>query len=404
MTVLLQSLIDATRTVSGLKNNQSWLDSDIAIAISDAGSEFYDKFTATNQHYNITPFDFTLAGGVGGNSVPLPDNFQQGHGLELNPTSARPITVPYLSNWLDRNNLTVTVTGPQSAGREYAFSDGNLVVFPPSNSAGNYRLYFTPMWAPLALTSSIDVETASVTIPVVSGHTGITAGLTFMANDLTPANIFLPTDLGDFLEITGATNPGNNGFWTIGGPGVISANQVGFGVTTGLVSETFPDNATVTLFRQSNVTAAGTWTFFGANQFTQTTGAVNVGDTINVSGAANAGNNGSFVVTAVGLNTVVTADTGLVAENFATDTVTVTVQPGGTRNTLPAQMTSWAEYLKVAASITIRDDREQPVASFQARLQRIEQRVMSILSSRKEEPSQPPLTRGHSTWLDGFDL
>lgn len=410
MSISLQTLVNDTRVLSDTVNNYAAItDANVAMLVSDAGSELYDEFTAQNQHYNIKLFDFTLSGGVGDadgiNSKLLPDDFQQGHGLELNPGTATPISVKALDNWLDRNQgnnwgYLAFTPGPVTP-RNYCFSGSILKVFPVQNAAGQYRLYYTPLWTPLALSSTVTAGTAEISTPIVSGHTGITGGLTFKANDLTPANVFLPTDVGNFLNFAGCTNPTNDGSWTIGGPGVISANEVGFAVTTGLISETFPDNAVVNLFRQSFVTAAGTWTFYGANQFTQTTSAISPGDTITVTGAANAGNNGTFTVLSVGLNTVTTATTGLVTENFVTGNVSVTAQPAGTLSTLPLQMNSWDLYMKVHAAIAIKTKRDQNVDALEAKLGGLKARILSILTNRREEPSQPPLTRGCGYGVSG---
>lgn len=390
--ILVSSLVADTRVISGVRNNQVWTDDNIAMALSDAGSELYDEFTETNNHYNISTFLFTLAGGIGHNSTPQPTDFQQGHSLELNPNTANPITVPYLSNWLNRNDAgwgsMLFFNGAGGPSREYCFSDDLIVIFPPQNSAGNYQLYYTPKWTTLALFTSISPQTAS--IPVVPTTTmGFGVGNQFILD--TGPDTFQATDVGNFITVTGATTPSNDGSWTI----ATYTNPTRVVVGASVISETFPGGATVTLSRQSFVTAVGVWTFFGASEFTETTGNVHVGDTITVSGATNAGNNGTFEVTAVGLNTVTTADAvGLVAENFVTGTVSVAVQPAGTRPDLPPLMNSWALYLKVHAAITIRTDRDQNVDALQVKLAGLKQRITSVLANRQEEPTQPPLTRG----------
>lgn len=63
------------------------------------------------------------------------------------------------------------------------------------------------------------------------------------------------------------------------------------------------------------VASTGVWTFAGYT-FTGKTGAKLV-----VSGAANAGNNGTFAITAVGTHTATTATTGLVDESFGPNVV-----------------------------------------------------------------------------------
>lgn len=389
----LTDLIADARVRSGLRSNPAITDAQIVGLYNDAYSELNDKFVASNQHWGRKSVRFTLTGNTAGSNTfdltTIPD-FQSDQGVNYYPGgyTQKPVTVPLMSSFMERNDWGAY--GNLGRGREYFTNGDTLFVNPFTNSAGQYELIYNPQATGFALPIAISVQTVSVSVPVVSGHTGITGGLTFKANDLTPADIFLPTDLGDFLEFTGCTNVGNDGFWTIGGPGVISANEVGFSVTTGLVSETFPDNATVTLFRQSNVTAAGVWTFYGANQFTATTANVHVGDTMTVSGATNSG---SFVVTGVGLNTVTTAATGLVAENFAAGTVTVTVQPANTISQLPAIMSPWALFLKLKVSIAIKTSRNQPITELQADLAPQLLRLTAMSKKRSDGVQQAPVTR-----------
>lgn len=402
--ILAQTLVSQIREESDLNASQVATDSDICTMLSDAGSDLRDIFTGADQHYDISTFDFSLTGGLGDtlgvNSIDLaltPGDFQQGHSVDVNPGTAQPYTLKYLTNWLDRNKVTSQASffGPSSSPKQYYFLGTKLIVLPQQNAAGSYRLYYTPTWKPLALPGAVTVQNAS--IPLIPTTTmGFNVGHQFSLDTGPPT--FVATDVGNFITVSGATNPANNGSWTIAS----IASAILAGVSGSPVSETFPGGATATLSRASFVTAAGVWTFFGASQFTQTTGAINVGDTINVSGASHAGNNGSFVVLSVGLNTVTTAATGLVAENFITGAVTVTSQAAGTRPDLPPIMNPWILYLKTIACITIRNKRGQEVDAFERRLTIQKQRIEVILQSRFEEPEQPPLTRGSGCDGGGF--
>jgi hypothetical protein len=128
--------------------NQLYTDANIVSIVSDLWLELYDRFVTTNQHYRIKEFDFTLAGGVDGNTVELPSDFQLGNGLEMNPGQARPQSVKYLDNWLNRNNLGASLLGIAgglvATDRQYCFTDNDIKVFPANSSAGDYRLYYTP--------------------------------------------------------------------------------------------------------------------------------------------------------------------------------------------------------------------------------------------------------------------
>lgn len=397
-TILAQSLVDQTRVESDLNGNQVLSDQDIATMLSDAGSDLYDLFTGANQLYNVTTFDFTLAGGVGGNTVPLPADFQQGHSVDVNPNTSNPYTLKYLSNWLERNSVagSAAIWAAPGGPRSYAFVDGNLMVFPPMAAAGVYRLYYTPQWRPLALPLPVDVESASIAITCDGSVTGFGPGQNFFGF----GNPFLPTDVGCSVGISGASNSDNNGSFTV--TGYISSGQIT--LSGSHTTETFATSAHVTLIRQSHVVSGtGVWTLYGDNPFTNASlSGVNVGDSLVVSGAANAGNNGTFVITAIGANTITAVATGLVTENFNGGAFSVQVQPAGTRPDLLTQMNPWVLYLKTLACITIRNKRGQDVSTFEGRLAVQKDRIQTILQSRQDEAQQPPLTRGQGgfwgTW------
>lgn len=398
---LVQKLVEQVRTDSDLNNSQVYTDDDLAQVISDAGSDLYDVFTGTWQKYNIKTFPFTLEGGVGFNAADLPDDFQQGHSIDVNPESQTPYTLKYLPNWLNRNSCSMPyqIFGQNVGPKAYTFLGSEIVILPAINAGGVYLLYYTPTWTPFAI--PIDITVSTVTFPIVPNTTlGFGVGNQFILD--TGPDTFFPTDaasISNFITVTGATNPSNDGSWSI--VTYTNPTRVVVGGTT--ISETFPGGATVTLSRQSGVTAAGVWTFYGANQFTETTGDINVGDTLNVSGAINSGNNGAFVVLATGLNTVTTAATGLVTENFATGTVTVTVQPKGTVSVLPTFMNPWVQYIKTQSCITVRNKRGQDVSAFEQRLSVQKDRIQVILQERQEEPTQPPLTRRGDGSMGGGD-
>lgn len=401
-TYLVADLAADVRRDSDLNSSQIYSDDDIATLISDAGSSLRDVFTGANQHYDVSEFAFTLVGGVGQNAVNLPADFQQGHSVDVNPGTSQPYTLRYLSNWLDRNRLNLapfSVWGPGGGPREYYFlgsNPGQLIVLPAMGAAGNFLLYYTPMWMPLAIPATLLVETAS--IPVVPATTmGFGGSSGDFILDAGP-DTFLVTDVGCILTVLGAVNSDNNGSKPIAA--FVSATNIDVTGTT--TSETFPGGATVTLLRQSRVAADGTWTLYGDNAFNNASIAVNVGDTLVVSGTQH--NDGSYTITqaATGGTTILTAGAvGLTAENFNSADISISVQPAGTRPDLPANMNPWVLYLKTMACITIRNKRGQDVEAFMARLSVDQQRIEKILQERQEEPQQPPLTR-NSGFLGGW--
>ena len=218
-TYTVAGLVATIRTDSDLNRSQVYTDTQIAALISDAGSALQDVFTGANQHYNISTFDFTLVGGVGQNTVPLPVDFQQGHSVDANPGTAQPYTLRYLPNWLDRNRLNnampFAIGGPGGGPREYyilgaAGAGGVLGVLPAMGAAGNYRLYYTPMWTPLALPQPIPpaVPTVPAAINAIGSGGGGHTAISFNGAAWTQANV------GDVLVIANSSN-GNNGSYPI---------------------------------------------------------------------------------------------------------------------------------------------------------------------------------------------
>ena len=153
----------------------------------------------------------------------------------------------------------------------------------------------------------------------------------------------------------------------------------------------------VTAVCNTIVASTGTWAFTNAawNQS-------HVGLTILVTGSPNPGNNGAHVITAVlDLSNIQTSPTGLVNETTGAG-FAMTVQLPNTLYALPQIMNPWVQYIKTQACITVRNKRGMPVDSFEARLQVQKDRIETVLSSRKDEPTQPPMLRGRGgMWGQG---
>jgi hypothetical protein len=105
MAITVEDLIAQVRQRTMTTNNDVVTDDEVAEYLSDALKVLYDIFVENWQHWFFKSFSFTLAGGVGGNSVPLPVDFQVDLGLNLNPLSPTPTTVPRLSTFNQRNDL-----------------------------------------------------------------------------------------------------------------------------------------------------------------------------------------------------------------------------------------------------------------------------------------------------------
>jgi hypothetical protein len=148
------------------------------------------------------------------------------------------------------------------------------------------------------------------------------------------------------------------------------------------------------------VAATGHWTFTnGAFDSTY------VGAAMTIAGAANAGNNGTFIITAViSATVVVTAITGLVNETFGGG-VTDSFQLANTSNTLDVTLSNWEEFIDVRAAIKVLTKREMDTTSLQSDLLALTQRIKAMAANRSEEPSQVPLADGYGSawWNAGED-
>src|SRR4249920_3071807 len=102
MAVLVQTLIDQTRLLSNLKNNLFYTDDDIGGFLGDAALELKDLFDNTYEHYFALSQDFTLAGGVGANSVALAADFEKAQILLKDPATSNPTRVDPLANLHER--------------------------------------------------------------------------------------------------------------------------------------------------------------------------------------------------------------------------------------------------------------------------------------------------------------
>lgn len=142
MAVLVQTLIDQARVLSNLKGNQFYSDNDIGNFINDAALELKDIFDEAYEHYFALTQDFTLAGGIGANTIALNTDFEKAQLVLKDALTNAPSPVPMLPALAQRSS-TDYVPG---IGRCYYISGTPpvLEILPPSSAAGTYRLFYTP--------------------------------------------------------------------------------------------------------------------------------------------------------------------------------------------------------------------------------------------------------------------
>lgn len=160
------TLIADIRQLSALKANKFYSDYQIAVMASDASKELWDMVVAAYENYGGRTFDFTLAGGVGGNTVTLPPLFYKETLLTVNPTDPFPQTVHMMSNPQYRNRGAGQLLTNGLAPREFLISGDKLEVLPAQNAAGNYQLLYTPQLEDLVIPQQVSLDIVYTTGPV----------------------------------------------------------------------------------------------------------------------------------------------------------------------------------------------------------------------------------------------
>jgi hypothetical protein len=336
MAVLVQTLIDQARLLSNLKANQFFSDDDIGGFVNDAGMELDDIFTDAYEHYSQRSLDFTLTGGVGLNSVPLPADFEKVQLLLKDPTLSNPCRIDPLPNMAERGSSTAGLI--PGLGRCYLVEGDILEILPVSSAAGNYRLLYTPQLGAL-WPSPPDFTVRLATTGALPSYTpsGVGLGHSLFASANGALTIDGTTVLaGDFVLIkseqsTLATNDG-----------VYQVSQAGSVGTPWLMTRSTASLAVMTSVR---VTAGATL--------------ANTSWRLDVYGGV--------------------IDTSLQTWNIPT---------------LPPRFVPWQLFLKVHAAITIIQGRKQPMPDgLQAKMEQQRQRAIKLSANRTEGVTQAPLQR-----------
>lgn len=346
MSVLVQSIVDQIRVLSNLRRNPYFSDVDISEFADDGGKELADIFIAANEQYFQSAFDFTLAGGVGGNVVELPDDFQKANLLLLNPTSESPTRIPMLTTQLERAAAASSAYLVAGGGRRYFIADQQLEVLTPSMAAGNYRLLYVPQLASMAFPRAPDFTAAVRTV----------ANIDFVEFGSEPSRSFTVTP-----------NPG--------APLVVNGVTLTAGMIVLIATQTGQQQNGV--FRVAESDPGGTIFFRADNPLTSLPAYPTLGQTVLVTGGTVGA--GYYVETAV----VTTIDTSPV----------IWGQPS-----LPAVLTPWQRYLKVYGALTVRRGRNQPADDLAVELELLKKRASKMAANRAAEPRQAPITRSMAPW------
>jgi hypothetical protein len=203
MSLTAEQAVSDIRPLSSLFNNNLLSDAQIVKLFNDGASELYDYMVMRyEQYFTLVPYDFTIPS-TGGNTVKIPvDVFLKDNTCELNPSTTSPQPVPRLGSWEDR--LQTFYAAPY--GPRYWIGGDTLFIFPPNAAAGNYRLWYTPKYQPIALFSPVPNDGTPATI---NGFAATINTISFTHGMWTTAYV------GQQIQIQGASNPANNGVFTI---------------------------------------------------------------------------------------------------------------------------------------------------------------------------------------------
>ncbi len=141
----LSDLRTAARQLANYQDSDFVEDPELTDRVNEAISSYYDLVLGSRETYFQTTVAFTLAGGFGGNTFTLPADQYKIQGVDYKPNTTSQVAVPTLPSFRERF----------TAGyRCYDWVPGTLTIYPPTASAGNYLLYYTP-YAPV-LVADID--------------------------------------------------------------------------------------------------------------------------------------------------------------------------------------------------------------------------------------------------------
>jgi len=123
-------------------NRQVVTDAEVLARANEGLWSLYDLIDGAHGTYFVVPHDFTLVGGYGANTAPLPSDFYRAKALDYSPDTSAMCSVDALPSFAERNN---------PSRRMYDLEDvSNIVLLPPTRAAGAYRLRYIPKCPQLA--------------------------------------------------------------------------------------------------------------------------------------------------------------------------------------------------------------------------------------------------------------
>lgn len=213
----LSDLRTAARQLANYETSDFVTDAELTARVNEAVGALYDEILKAKETYFNVPFEFTLTGGIGGNSVALPADFYKARALDRNPGTSSEGTVDALPSYNERHI-------PQRLC--YDIDANGLTVYPAATAGAPYRLWYTPLCPVLA---------DPVAVPISDGDFVDGTSNTWLFS----AGSFTADDVGETMTVSGTVD--NNGTWPI-----LSVTDATHVVTTGPTVDEGLTGATVT--------------------------------------------------------------------------------------------------------------------------------------------------------------
>ncbi len=396
MSVPVESLITQVRDITDRVNDPTLTDTVIAQFISDGARSLYDIFLDAFPHWFQSSFDFTLTGDTAATCfTDVPDDFQVDLGLDWQnpPGFIGPLTIRRLPTFLDRNKYVYGATlvpGSAFYSRQYEVQDGQIRLYPYSQSSGVYKLWYQKQLqdiaVPVTRTFAVQADDGDAPFNWVF-HLG-----NFVAGEV--GSVITPnfTQVTRTFAVDAADNP-TSGHWAFVNA-AFTSGDVGGTITPNFAAPNAVFNVTYTIvavlsptFIQVTPDPTGLGTFTGPASGTAT-----------VSALSNSVFNIPFTVTEVlsGQQVNVTPDPTTLGtfQTPPTGTVSVATPQPGTRADLPQVLTPWQVYLKTYAAISVHAKFEEQCPELQARLDRETARALRMSEKRDSDLRQVPIIAG----------
>jgi hypothetical protein len=185
LAILVATLIDDAQLQSDKRNDGQLASADWVKMVNWAVKSLYRLLTSLDPDAYFDQQDFTLAGGVGGNTFDLktltgtgslPHTFRALHGVDFRPDTTGRRTVTR-RNFQERNQGAIGwwLPGQPCTDRKYDLRAKILNITPYEVAAGTYRVYYR--YAPYLFTGSADTNPLDAELEEYDEYIGVMAAM-----------------------------------------------------------------------------------------------------------------------------------------------------------------------------------------------------------------------------------